>query len=219
MAEHTPQVFEGENSVLSTMGALSEVIKKIPYFRVFPDVKAQWNDATVVYENGDEAAAVRAGLKAIDSLRNIFGAFLRNAIIGKTIGEKREAGFFENLILKKEAEFYEDDIIAGLRKKLAEAEMAVNGETNGTFEKRIDAYLMIQSSLVVADAQQAQVDKKRVVHEANFAVKDGEDPTTAQKRVATLMAKRRAEEQKRQAAEAAKMRRKDVATTARAMFV
>lgn len=214
--------YGGERGMIETMRKLTDAIKRIPEFRIPDVVKVPWDQSADVFEEGREAEAIRMGLEAHTALRNIFGAYLRNAAVPKKEkeGDKGPTARFSAEIDRRDdlEHNYDEDIIAGLRKTFGVLEAAVRAETNGVFDQRIEAYLAMKKALSVADSQQNQLDNKMFANAPNFAIKDGVEPTRAQRRLAMILAARKQEEARRQAAEAAKVKRKVVANDARAMF-
>jgi hypothetical protein len=211
--------YAGEKGMILTMRALTDAVKRIPEFLVRDSVKLPWGRSAALFEEGREPDAIKEGLEAHTALQNIFSAYLRNAAIPKKDGDKEQAARFQVEIARRDAEYYYDeDIIAGLRKTFGILEAAVHAETDGVFDQRIEAYLAMKKALSESDSAQARHDKKRLANAANFMAANGVEPTRVQMRIAKIVAAQKAEDERRRVAETAKIQRKTVANEARAMF-
>ncbi len=217
MEQPTILSYVGEEGMMGTMRKLIDTVKRITEFQVKDTIMVLWNQGAAAFEEGHEADAIKVGLDAHTALRNIFGAYLRNAAVPKKEGENQTARFKAE-INRRDAEYYDEDIVAVLRMTFGVFEAAVLSDTNGDFNERIEAYLAVKKAISTADGQQGKLDNKCLANAVNFMVKDGIEPTRVQRRIAKLLAARKLEDERRKAAEAAKVQRKAVADDARAMF-
>ena len=145
------------------MRGLKGFCDQIEGFRVSDAIIGDWKHAASLVEAGKEALAVEVAQKPIEGIRAILSAFIRNSVFAKPVpeGQTSQIPFFARLINERQEDGYDEDIIAGLRKKVEGLAQAVRTETNGTFEQRVSAYVVVKEAIAEADIKQKALDEKR----------------------------------------------------------
>lgn len=142
------------------------VMKSFQGFKIGDPVAGWVREMAEAIECNDTKTALARGGEIVSVGRSILGKFVRNSVFDQMAEDSqtvtREAHYNRELRLRVEDGF-DEDIIGGLRKAHTELLEAVRLETNGTFDRRRDAYNAMQKCLADADVEQRRRDNVRAV--------------------------------------------------------
>lgn len=199
--------------LVEQMSAFRLICSRVPDFKVSDRIKHDWFIAADLYNAGDMKLAVEAASGTLKGIRTIFTAFLRNS-----------PSHFEPQIKRREDKdelAFDKDIVDGLREKLELLAQAARAETNGNFDRRIEAYAGMKKALYDADVEQDLRDERADLAEAEAKRLDDlakaallKEQRLAREKLETEANKKIAEDQRQK--ELAK--RKELTDKARALF-
>ena len=190
--------------VSETLGSMIKTAKALPGFRFDSNVvNVVQKEIPALINDGRENEAIRRGEELIKSLHAVLGAFVRYSVMPKKLSETetREGRFTQIVRDLDEKERFDEDLIAGLNKKLEELKAAVNTETNGSFDIRIAAYTAMHEAVDKAVDEQKKRDHKRAVLEkaSKKAARDKADAEATERNKAHAQSQRQALLQQRKA--------------------